>query len=70
MFKIYKNILKKTEKEKLLRFIKKEVRDLKGGFPGLQTLNDIHLKPAMKTFVKSVEKYIKPHKISMCWGVC
>ena len=69
-FKIYKNILKKTEKEKLLKFIKKEVRDLKGEFPCLQTLSNIYLKPEMKTFVKSIEKYIKPHKIFRCWGVC
>jgi hypothetical protein len=70
MFKIYKNILKKTEKEKLFKFIKKEVKDLKGGFPCLQTLNNIYLKPEMKTFVKAVEKYIKPHKMFRCWGVC
>jgi len=68
--KIYKNILKEDDKKKIFKFIKEEVEDLGGSYPCLQTPNTIHLKPEMKSFVESVQKYIKPYKIHKCWGVC
>ena len=68
--KIYKNILKEDDKKKIFKFIKKEVEDLGGSYPCLQTPNNIHLKSEMKSFVESVQKYIKPYKIHKCWGVC
>ena len=61
--KIYKNILKEDDKKKIFKFIKKEVEDLGGSYPCLQTPNNIHLKSEMKSFVESVQKYIKPYKI-------
>jgi hypothetical protein len=70
MFKIYKNILTKQQKENLFKFIKKDVRKFTDEFPGLQTLNNLHLKPELKDFIKAVKKYIKPYEIWSCWAVC
>tara|TARA_R110000737_G_scaffold20504_1_gene38899 strand:+ start:281 stop:733 length:453 start_codon:yes stop_codon:yes gene_type:complete len=69
MFKTYKNILNKNQRQKLLKFIKNELQDLGGDFPELQTKPFIHQKDDMKYFIKAIAKYIKPYKIDKCWGV-
>ena len=70
MSKIFKNILNKKQKNKLLKFIKKEVKNLGPKYPSLQTDPDIHLKNEMKDFNQQIKKYIAPYKIYKSWGVC
>ena len=70
MSKIFKNILNKKQKNKLLKFIKKEVKDLGSKYPSLQTDPYIHLKDEMKDFIKATVRYVKPYKISKCWALC
>tara|TARA_R110000803_G_scaffold154845_1_gene219618 strand:- start:266 stop:718 length:453 start_codon:yes stop_codon:yes gene_type:complete len=70
MFKIYKNILNKKEKNILLAFVKTKVQDLGENYPGLQTYGNLHTYKELNFFLKKINKHIKPYKISMCWGVC
>ena len=70
MYKTFKNILNKKQKNNLLKFIKKEVKNLGPIYPCLQTDPYIHLKNEMKDFNKKIKKYIEPYKIHKSWGVC
>ena len=68
MFKKYKKILNKKEKQKILNFVKTKVQYLGEGYPGLQSKDNLHSYKEMDIFIKKVQKFITPNNIKTCWA--
>ena len=66
--RIYKNILLKKDKVKLLKFVKTLVKDFGPGFPGLQTDPDLHTYKEIMPLLKTIKKYLKGYTIQKCWA--
>ena len=68
MFKKYKKILNKKEKQKILNFVKTKVQYLGEGYPGLQSKDNLHDYKEMDIFIKKIQKFIEPNNIKACWA--
>lgn len=66
--KIYKNILKESDRKKLLKFCKTKIEDLGSDWPGLQSKNNLHINPEVNLFNEIlINKYIKGYSIQHQW---
>jgi len=67
--KIHKNILKEIERKKLLKFCKKQVKDLGPDWPGLQSKNNLHTFSELSHFTKLMTSvYLKGYQIINLWA--
>ena len=66
--RIYKNILLKKDRLKLLKFVKKIVKDLGPDFPGLQTDPNLHTYKEILPLLKTIKKHLKGYTIQKCWS--
>tara|TARA_R100001163_G_C4935280_1_gene109439 strand:- start:116 stop:568 length:453 start_codon:yes stop_codon:yes gene_type:complete len=69
--KVYKNILSKKERLKLLKFVKTKLENLGPDFPGLQTRDQLHRKKELLPLINEIGKINtlnKKYGIQKCWG--
>lgn len=67
-FKIYKNILSRKERKKLLQYVRERVSNIGDEFPGLQTHPNLHLEKEMNFFMEKIQKYFGEYSVSRCWA--
>ena len=67
-YKLYTDILLEKERIKLLKEVKKSVKDLGPNFPGLQTSPVFHINKTMETLLKKIKPYHKKYDIVKCWA--
>ena len=65
--KVYKNILLKKERLKILKFVKKTLKDLGPNFPGLQSDPNLHEYKELKILLDKIKPIIKGYVIQKCW---
>jgi len=69
LYKLYKNILKESDRKKILKFVKTKVRYFGRNVPGLQTEMNLHYHSEMSVFYKILlDKYMKNMNIQNSWG--
>jgi len=69
LYKLYKNILKESDRKKILKFVKTKVRYFGKNVPGLQTEMNLHYHSEMSVFYKILlDKYMKNMNIQNSWG--
>jgi hypothetical protein len=66
--KVYKNILSKKERLKLLKFIKTKIIDFGPNHPGLQSGNNLHEYKELKFLLNKIKNIISNYKIKTCWA--
>jgi len=66
--RIYKNILLKKDRLKLLKFIKTVVKNLGPNFPGLQTDPNLHTHKEILFLLRTIKKHLKGYTIQKCWA--
>ena len=65
--KVYKDILSKKERLKLLKFSKTTLKDLGPNYPGLQSFPNLHEYKELKVLLDKVKLITKEYMIQKCW---